>query len=829
MISRYLIDKESEFQPLLVGIKALNLIPYRLFTPEYIVLTTEFYAGWQASTKTFLNDNRDTLTTIARYFQQRDHEQIILRSSCTEEDMHARGKYHSKRCKPSVEDIRAALEEIYVDFQRSEERLDLQLAILIQVYRRPKMKGHMSNERRVSASKLDWMIEKDIASGMDSEPEDFTAGSHERGLELSLINASNASTAINNLKKFAAYFSQLSGVYHVEWVWDGQKSWLVQVDQQEDDIFEGTKPGSEWKVERKKISGKAIPDLEVLETVESVTNPWRKIENIRTFIACGLDYWPVYILENAAVIESVLADATDVSLITDLKKILVLPIVIRTETVKKDSMSPRTDTISTYQEALKFIKDKSELFIQDGLQSDQFCFLIHQFISSTAGALAITKPNTQVVRIDSIWGIVEGLYYHPYDSFEYNKGKDNISKKIRCKSQYVDVDAAGNWKIKPAGIKYDWRPSLTDDQVRRIAHDTDLIAKHLRKPVNVMFFINKGNGYPEILPWFYSDEITEVGKVYENFLSVKNKVIICSRADFERLVTAGNDGVKKNLFIDLNVKDLRDRKLIVEMADFAKAHDCIVDIKGSMLAHAFYVFDSRGVNIRCIDPFEADHSIKKFYKLVRDKIPTMIGSNDENVQSYRATPEAFLSLLKDKLVEEANEFKWARSDEQNIEELADVLEVLRGVCKLYDLSLDDLEQIADEKREKRGGFEEGVVLVATQEQSVIKLRAEQTELFEPTEGALDVKRKPTLQMFSRGPIDNFKSLTEIDHIILPYVNNLSVLKDSFRYLLKNEPFNAVEIEYHQGGINLKFEVLEEIIEDPSQLSLYPSATPENGV
>ena len=85
-----------------------------------------------------------------------------------------------------------------------------------------------------------------------------------------------------------------------------------------------------------------------------------------------------------------------------------------------------------------------------------------------------------------------------------------------------------------------------------------------------MFFINKGNGYPEILPWFYSDEITEVGNVNENFLSVKNKVIIRSCADFERLVTAGNDGVKKNLFIDLNVKDLRDRKLIVEMADLLK-------------------------------------------------------------------------------------------------------------------------------------------------------------------------------------------------------------------------------------------------------------------
>ena len=138
MIGRYLIDRESEFQPLLVGIKALNLIPYRLFTPEYIVLSTEFYAAWRANAVSFFDNNREVITAIARYFQQKDYQQIILRSSCTEEDMHARGKYQSKRCRPSVNDIIASLEEIYTDFQRSEDRTDLQLAILIQVYQRPK-------------------------------------------------------------------------------------------------------------------------------------------------------------------------------------------------------------------------------------------------------------------------------------------------------------------------------------------------------------------------------------------------------------------------------------------------------------------------------------------------------------------------------------------------------------------------------------------------------------------------------------------------------------------------------------------------------------------
>ena len=173
------------------------------------------------------------------------------------------------------------------------------------------------------------------------------------------------------------------------------------------------------------------------------------------------------------------------------------------------------------------------------------------------------------------------------------------------------------------------------------------------------------------------------------------------------------------------------------------------------------------------------------------------------------------------MVEESNEFKWAWSDEENIEEMSDVLEVLRGACKLYGLTLGELEEIADEKRDKRGGFEDGIVLVATQEQSAIRLMPEQTELFALDENTLDVKKEQTVQMFKKGDIDNFKTLTEVNRIILPYVNNLASISDSFRYMLKDERYNSVTIEYNSRGITLSFEVLTENLKDPSQLPLFP--------
>ncbi|WP_295794376.1 nucleoside triphosphate pyrophosphohydrolase [Mucilaginibacter sp.] len=828
MIGKYLLNSQSEYQENLVGKKVINLIPYTIFTPEFIVLSTEFYVNWQLDPDNFVANNNETITAIALYFQRRDHERIILRSSCVKENIVDRGKYYSESCKPNVAEIRKALQTIYKDFQVQKDDSTLELAILIQVFHRPKSKGHLSNERRVNASKFVWLLEEEFQNGDPNKSTPFLLKDEPAVLDLSLQNSLNYPTAVKNLKKFATFFSQLPEVYHIEWLWDGGKLWLVQVDHEATDSFLGTKPGTEWKVKKTSVSKEQIVDLEVFETVDSTVNHWRKIECVKTFIACRLPYWPIYILENEAVIEGLAKEETELSLITDLKKILSVPIVIRTETINQGYLSPRTDTIFTHQEALKFLLETTKTFIDLGYQPGQFCFLVHQFIPSTAGALSFTKPNTHIVRIDSTWGIVEGLYYHPYDSFEYNKNDTNVLKKIRCKSNYIDVNSEGMWYLKRAGINYDWTPSLTDEQVRTIANYTQIIAKHLHNPVNVMFFVNKSNNYPEILPWFYTkDEISDIGTIYNNFLSVKNKVVIKSQEDFKKLKNSTESVKKKNLFIDLNIKLFRNMAFIDEVATYAKEHDYTVDIKGSMLSHPYYIFHSKGVNIRCIDPFQSDYDIKKFYKLVRDKIPAMISENDEIVKIRRVSPEELLPLLKSKAVEEANEFYWARTNEDNIEEMSDVLEVLRGACKLYNLTLSDLEDIANKKRDKRGGFEDGVVLVATKEQSAIKLTPEITDLFSEEDKELDVKSEPVVQLFKKGEIDNLKSLTEVNRILLPYINNLASKTNSFRYFLKDEKYNSITFEYDPKNIIITLEVLTSDLKDPSQLNLFVGPTEQS--
>lgn len=88
-------------------------------------------------------------------------------------------------------------------------------------------------------------------------------------------------------------------------------------------------------------------------------------------------------------------------------------------------------------------------------------------------------------------------------------------------------------------------------------------------------------------------------------------------------------------------------------------------------------------------------------KLIRDHIPNI---NPKDITTV--DPELMPRLLADKLVEEAREFR----AEPSIEELADVWEVFRSICRWTHIPMEDVFARADMKRINRGGFENCVVL-----------------------------------------------------------------------------------------------------------------------
>jgi predicted house-cleaning noncanonical NTP pyrophosphatase (MazG superfamily) len=76
------------------------------------------------------------------------------------------------------------------------------------------------------------------------------------------------------------------------------------------------------------------------------------------------------------------------------------------------------------------------------------------------------------------------------------------------------------------------------------------------------------------------------------------------------------------------------------------------------------------------------------------------------------TGEALGQALKEKLIEETQEVCEAVDLQELTAELADVLEVINGLCKVYNISQEHLKAIQEQKYQERGGFEQGFFVEA---------------------------------------------------------------------------------------------------------------------
>lgn len=95
-----------------------------------------------------------------------------------------------------------------------------------------------------------------------------------------------------------------------------------------------------------------------------------------------------------------------------------------------------------------------------------------------------------------------------------------------------------------------------------------------------------------------------------------------------------------------------------------------------------------------------------YNKLVRDKIPEIIDASGKTCEIEILSDEEYLQMLDKKLDEELAEYY----QEQNIEELADLLEVLYATAKAKGYSIEELNHVRVEKQKVRGGFDKKILL-----------------------------------------------------------------------------------------------------------------------
>jgi len=96
----------------------------------------------------------------------------------------------------------------------------------------------------------------------------------------------------------------------------------------------------------------------------------------------------------------------------------------------------------------------------------------------------------------------------------------------------------------------------------------------------------------------------------------------------------------------------------------------------------------------------------KYDKLVRDKIPQIIEDAGKVYTTHTADDKEYVCKLYAKVLEELDEFK----ENPSAEEMADIFEVLEGLISFYGLDREEIESIKKAKREKRGAFEDRIIL-----------------------------------------------------------------------------------------------------------------------
>jgi len=96
----------------------------------------------------------------------------------------------------------------------------------------------------------------------------------------------------------------------------------------------------------------------------------------------------------------------------------------------------------------------------------------------------------------------------------------------------------------------------------------------------------------------------------------------------------------------------------------------------------------------------------EYGKLVRDLVPGIIREVGEIPVTHQAGDDEYVDRLIDKLREEADEF--AASNE--IEELVDLLEVIRALAQFHGVGWSELDEMRTQKARERGAFEERLIL-----------------------------------------------------------------------------------------------------------------------
>lgn len=111
------------------------------------------------------------------------------------------------------------------------------------------------------------------------------------------------------------------------------------------------------------------------------------------------------------------------------------------------------------------------------------------------------------------------------------------------------------------------------------------------------------------------------------------------------------------------------------------------------------------INSYKVNFFNSDMA-EEYNKLVRDRIPEIILKKGRYPIIHIASNKEYVVKLKEKLLEEVNEYLQSNSEA----ELIDILEIIYALGDVHKITKEEIEQMRRKKSLERGGFLERIIL-----------------------------------------------------------------------------------------------------------------------
>lgn len=715
-------EAEADF-----GAKAARLISIPpAWRPVFLLVSVATYKDWQRDRASFLGQDLAELHDRLARVQAVLGDKWLVRSSATDETAEDRGQHLSLAYEAAQGALRflEILDEVFAAYATSGAG---SMAIIVHRYVESEERGFLSNDLRVSPKPYRWVFQSEIesASPPSLQVQPLSAKQAKPFDVADPLIAMSHSELLSRARAVAHYFwrSEQNRCV-IEWCWDGTRLWLVQCDSYEKDT-EGLDP-------RNLVTDDVpVPSLETGRLFQRFRvgskSPWSKLSKVAQFTT--KDHPPPHRLFwiTAENLDNALATSTGPRLLAEEIGLLTAGrAVIRTDDLGGGFNLPRTPTVNP-EEAVDWLRLQVEGHKRSGKKLSDIIFILHAFIHAQAAAWSFFSLTERVVRVDGLWGLADGMQYHPTDTYYFDlSAQKEVSPTIRFKSHALLEQPDGQWTIEEVAPAFGRYRALTKREVSDIARQTAEIAANAGTNVQIMWFVGVPQqlGLGENLPWFMvtPDELLEEPRAQS-----MRTVRVREQADLVGLDELQPGSAK--ILLEPLVEEVRSDSFVSAVAAKSKQLNLPVEIRGSILSHAFHQLRKAGIDVCIAEPGNkpsASHR-KTFNKVVRDDIPKFITEKGEAVVFAKLDERDVLVALLGKLIEEAQELAKAKKTRDKSEELADIYELIRGISASMGVSLGDVVGIANSKREKRGGFERGVILRETS----IEAGPSDQELFTP--------------------------------------------------------------------------------------------------